>query len=85
MAADARSRASRRPAEPWEEQENDSSPHVASPEAIALSHLRLMEALGSLPPRRRAVILLKEWEGCSLAEIARVMGWSEVRVKNELY
>ena len=44
-----------------------------------------MEALHSLPPRRRAALLLKEWEGWSMAEIGAVMGWNEDRVKNELY
>jgi RNA polymerase sigma factor (sigma-70 family) len=52
---------------------------------MAINHLRLIEALNSLSPPRRAVLLLKEWEGCSLTEIGRVMGWNEMRVKNELY
>ena len=44
-----------------------------------------MEALHSLPPRRRAALPLKEWEGWSMAEIGAVMRWNEDRVKNELY
>ena len=60
-------------------------PDTASPEAIALSHLRVMEALQSLPPDRRAVLLLKEREGWSVAEIALTMRWNEKRVRNELY
>jgi DNA-directed RNA polymerase specialized sigma24 family protein len=43
-----------------------------------------MEALDSLPPHRRAVFLLKEWEGWSVAEIAVAMRWNPIRVKNEL-
>jgi RNA polymerase sigma-70 factor, ECF subfamily len=74
---------SRHPTQTWEE--GSLRPGAASPEVIALSHLRLMEALGSLPPHRRAALLLKEWEGCSMAEIGALMGWNEDRVKNELY
>jgi RNA polymerase sigma-70 factor (ECF subfamily) len=75
----------RRPTEPWEEQAERLEPDVPSPEQTVLTQLRLREALSSLPAHRRAVLLLKEWEGCSLTEIAGVMGWSETRVKNELY
>jgi RNA polymerase sigma-70 factor (ECF subfamily) len=75
----------RRPTEPWEEQAERLGPGVPSPEHAVLTQLRLRDALSSLPPHRRAALLLKEWEGCSLPEIAAVMGWSETRVKNELY
>jgi RNA polymerase sigma-70 factor (ECF subfamily) len=75
---------SRHPTEVWEEG-SDSSSSATSPELIALSHLRLREALATLPPHRRAALLLKEWEGCSMAEIGALMGWNEDRVKNELY
>ena len=54
-------------------------------EAVALDHLQIMHALRSLPRRHRALLLLKEWEGWSMAEIAAALGWSETRVKNELY
>jgi RNA polymerase sigma-70 factor (ECF subfamily) len=74
---------SRRPTQMWEEDFSRSG--AASPEVIAVSHLRLMQALDTLPPRRRAALLLKEWEGCSMAEIGALMGWNEDRVKNELY
>jgi RNA polymerase sigma-70 factor (ECF subfamily) len=56
-----------------------------SPERIALRHLRLREALGALSARHRALLLLKEVEGWSMAEIAAAMGWNEKRVDNELY
>jgi RNA polymerase sigma-70 factor (ECF subfamily) len=75
---------SRHPTEAWEEGSASSS-SATSPEVIALSHLRLREALDTLPPHRRAALLLKEWEGCSMAEIGALMGWNEDRVKNELY
>jgi RNA polymerase sigma-70 factor (ECF subfamily) len=78
-------KASRHPTEPWDEQGMHPASATASPERLAVGHLRLMEALKSLPPHRRAALLLKEWEGCSAAEIAAAMGWNELREKNELY
>ena|SRR5438067_2108461 len=74
----------RHPTETWEEGSASRS-GADSPEVIAVSHLRLREALNSLPPNRRAALLLKEWEGCSMSEIGALMGWNEDRVKNELY
>jgi RNA polymerase sigma factor (sigma-70 family) len=47
---------SRHPTETWEEDTSRSS--AASPEVVALSHLRLMAALDSLSPHRRAALLL---------------------------
>lgn len=73
----------RHPTEPLEE--TLPAAGTVSPEALVLSRLRLLEALSRLPPHRRVVLLLKEWEGCSMPEIARVMGWNTVRVKNELF
>jgi RNA polymerase sigma factor (sigma-70 family) len=58
---------------------------ASSPEAVALRHLQLWEALNALRPQHRAVFLLKEREGWSLAEIAATLGWNEKRVQNELY
>jgi RNA polymerase sigma-70 factor, ECF subfamily len=78
-------KSARHPTEPWEEEQSAAAAGAGSPEGIALGHLRLMEALNSLPPHRRAALLLKEWEGCSLGEIGDVMGWNVTRVKNELY
>jgi RNA polymerase sigma-70 factor (ECF subfamily) len=78
------SRATHRSTEPLEEGRDSPLAVAASPEAIALGHLRLMEALCSLPPRLRALLLLKEWEGCSVAEIAAAVRWNPNRVKNEL-
>jgi RNA polymerase sigma-70 factor, ECF subfamily len=81
-------KASRRTVEPWcEEGLSDRSPILAgpSPEAIALRHLRVREALRRLQPRQRAVILLKEREGWSVAEISRALGWKPNRVEYELH
>jgi RNA polymerase sigma-70 factor (ECF subfamily) len=76
-------KAERRPMEAWEEELATAS-GAPSPESIAVGHLRLLEALGSLPPRHRVILLLKEWEGWSVVEIARAMRWNPIRVKNEL-
>lgn len=75
---------SRHATDPWAETA-EALRTAASPEDIALNHLHLLAALGTLPPHRRAALLLKEWEGCSMAEIGGLLGWNEDRVKNELY
>jgi RNA polymerase sigma-70 factor, ECF subfamily len=77
-------KASRPATEPWDEAEL-STPLAASPEAIALRHLRMREALARLMPRQRAVLLLKEREGWSVAEIGQAMGWKPSRVEYELH
>jgi RNA polymerase sigma-70 factor, ECF subfamily len=69
---------------PWDEGHAPATPTDASPEAIALCHLRMIEALRSLQPRHRAILLLKEREGWSIAEIAAALDWKEKRVENEL-
>jgi len=78
-------KAGRHPTESWDEEQVAALPDTASPEAIALGRLRVMEALNSLPPERRAILLLKEREGWSVAEIALTMRWNEKRVRNQLY
>jgi RNA polymerase sigma-70 factor, ECF subfamily len=75
-----------RPTEVWDEECSPSpSPEALSPETLALRRLQVMEALSGLPAHRRAILLLKELEGWSAAEIGRAMGWSLKRVYNELY
>lgn len=56
-----------------------------SPEVAVLRSLRLREAFDVLPPRHRAILLLKELEGWSVAEIGVAMGWNAKKVENELY
>jgi RNA polymerase sigma-70 factor, ECF subfamily len=73
------------PAERWDEERGVLSTHDLSPEAIVLRHLRVMEALHTLLPRQRAVLLLKEVEGWSIAEISAALRWNEKRVHNELF
>jgi RNA polymerase sigma-70 factor (ECF subfamily) len=74
-----------RPTEPWDEERTNLAPEAVSPEALAVRHLRILEALNILRPSQRAVLLLKEREGWSMAEIAAALGWNEKRVGNELY
>ncbi len=73
-----------RSTESWDEERARALRSTASPEAIALRHLRVMEALKVLPRRHRVILLLKEREGWSVAEIAAAMRWNPLRVKNEL-
>jgi RNA polymerase sigma-70 factor (ECF subfamily) len=59
----------------------------ASPEALfADSELedRLMKGLRSLPEKERSALLLREMEGLSTAEVARVLGSSEVTVRSQI-
>jgi RNA polymerase sigma-70 factor (ECF subfamily) len=70
-----------RPTEPWEDHR---SPAATSPETIALRQLEMTEALGRLMPRHRAILLLKEREGWSVAEIGAAMGWNAKKVEREL-
>jgi RNA polymerase sigma-70 factor, ECF subfamily len=56
-----------------------------SPETIVLRQIEVTEALGALRPHYRAVLLLKEWEGWSVAEIGAALRWNEKQVENALY
>jgi RNA polymerase sigma-70 factor (ECF subfamily) len=67
-----------------EEEYSPTSLATESPELIALRHLQIIEALRALLPRHRAILLLKEREGWSMAEIAAALGWKEKRVEREL-
>jgi RNA polymerase sigma-70 factor, ECF subfamily len=73
-----------RPAEPWDEEGHSRFSDAGSPEAAALCHLQIIEALSTLLPRHRAILLLKEREGWSVAEIAAAFGWKAKRVEHEL-
>ena len=63
----------------------DSPAQTASPESVVICSLQITEALQSLLPRYRAVWLLRELDGWSVAEIAEAMRYSRKRVENELY
>jgi RNA polymerase sigma-70 factor (ECF subfamily) len=71
-------------AEVWDEERFSAPADAASPEAIALRRLRVAEALQTLQPRHRAILLLKEREGWSVAEIAAALSCNQKRVENEL-
>ena len=75
-----------RPVQPWSDLYNTAvgSP-TPSPEAATLQNMRLLEALGALQPRHRALLVLKEHQGWSVAEIAAALRWNEKKVQNELY
>jgi RNA polymerase sigma-70 factor (sigma-E family) len=55
-----------------------------SPDATAAVDLRdaLVRLLVQLPPRQRAVLVLRYWEQLSEAETAAVLGWPEGTVKS---
>jgi RNA polymerase sigma-70 factor, ECF subfamily len=55
------------------------------PERVTLDRLRLREAFSHLTPHHRALLVLREVEEWSIAEIAVMLGWNEKRVSNELY
>jgi RNA polymerase sigma-70 factor (ECF subfamily) len=78
-----RHRAARRATLPLDDT-TERLPTAASPETIALNRIHVLEVLRHLPPRHRAILLLKEREEWSVAEIAAALGWSAIRVKNEL-
>jgi RNA polymerase sigma factor (sigma-70 family) len=54
------------------------------PDATDAVHLRhaLVQALATLPPRQRAVLVLRYWEQLSEAESAEVLGCSVGTVKS---
>ncbi|SIN41756.1 SigE family RNA polymerase sigma factor [Micromonospora cremea] len=54
------------------------------PDGTDALHLRqaLMQALATLPPRQRAVLVLRYWEQCSEAEAAEILGCSIGTVKS---
>jgi RNA polymerase sigma-70 factor (ECF subfamily) len=78
-------KAARAPTQPWEGEEPTPSEATLSPEQMALRHLEILEALEALTPRHRAVLLLKELEGWSVAEIGAALGCRAKRVEYELY
>jgi RNA polymerase sigma-70 factor (sigma-E family) len=66
-------------------------PTEVLPEAAATSHLEsdlsdrrtVMNALGTLPPRQRAVVVLRYYEDLSVAQVAHALGITEGTVKSQ--
>lgn len=56
-----------------------------SPEQMTMDRLRLQAALAALPPEQRTVLILREQEEWSIAEIALALGCTEKRAHNMLY
>lgn len=55
------------------------------PAMAALNRMHVMEALASLRPHQRAVLVLQAVEGYSMSEIAETLRWTPKKVENELY
>jgi RNA polymerase sigma-70 factor (ECF subfamily) len=75
---------SRRLAEPLALGHLDIPDDADSPEEIVLRQMRVVEALDTLLPRHRALLLMKVLEGWSVEEIALALKWKADRVRNEL-
>jgi RNA polymerase sigma-70 factor (ECF subfamily) len=59
----------------------DSSRAPRHEEPALVAHRLVWQAMEILPPRRRAVIVLHELEGASVADIARLLGIASVTVR----
>jgi RNA polymerase sigma factor (sigma-70 family) len=59
-------------------------PDRAAPESLPVEdRLAVREALALVPPRQRAVLVLRFYEDCDVAETARLIGCSEGTVKSQ--
>jgi RNA polymerase sigma-70 factor (sigma-E family) len=66
-------------------------PTEVLPEAASTSHLEsdhsdrrtVINALGTLPPRQRAVVVLRYYEDLSVAQVAHALGITEGTVKSQ--
>jgi RNA polymerase sigma-70 factor (ECF subfamily) len=56
-------------------------PRPADPEAALIARSIVWRALQALPPRRRAVLVMHELEGVSIAAIARTLGVTQATVR----
>lgn len=60
---------------------NLSPTETGSPESQAVARASLQTALATLKPRRRAVIVLRELEGLSVAQVAKLLGMNPGTVR----
>ena len=66
----------------------DADPSAADPAAVAeLREKReaVTQALSTIPPEQREVLVLKEFEGLKFREIAEILGCPESTVKSRMY
>lgn len=57
------------------------SPEASDPEPAFIARTLVQQALGRLPPRRRAILVMYELEGATIPAIARLLGVSAVTVR----
>jgi RNA polymerase sigma factor (sigma-70 family) len=57
------------------------SPHAAHPESGLLAKAMVWQALDTLAPRRRAILILYELEGAAIPAIAQMLGVTPVTVR----
>jgi RNA polymerase sigma-70 factor (sigma-E family) len=58
---------------------------LADPAAVADQRSDLMQALRELPPRQRAVVVLRYWADLSDAQVAALLGCSEGTVRSQAW
>jgi RNA polymerase sigma-70 factor (sigma-E family) len=70
---------------PWRREETMTALPDTGPSAGGeqLDHLILRDALARMPPRRRAVLVLRYFEGLTVEETAQAMGCAEGTVKSQ--
>ena len=54
---------------------------TVDPESALIARSLIWQALGQLPPRRRAILILYELEGSGISAIARLLGVTAVTVR----
>lgn len=82
LCLDSRRRAGRAPA-PLPDPSVLSTPETAGSEAEAKERAEMVRvAVGQLPDRQRAALVLHRYERLSYAEVAEITGWSESAVES---